>query len=350
MYQRELTKHHIPYMNRLRIVTFLLLMASYAQAFCQDTKVNYIPQVHGALRARFEADTQRGGHRFQVRNARVSLAGQMARNIDYFLQSDFCDQGKFKFLDAWIRFGITRGLSVQAGQFRMPFGVDCFRAPNNYIFANRSFIGKQICNVRAVGVKAGYTFPKVPLTVEGGLFNPTPIGDHMVWNDNFAYSFKATLGINNVKLATGFQSIIPDEVRANLIDGSVSWQWGRWLVEGEYMYKHYADNMHKACHGYLVYVDYAMPIGLGVFNKLSFQGRFDGMTDHSTAKRNAAGLLMTDDPARNRITAGATISYVRAKTMLVDLRVNYEKYFYHAGMQLAKGNGDKIVLEAMLRF
>lgn len=337
-------------MNRLKNFIVLLLCAASTQAFCQETKINYIPQVHGALRARFEADTERGGHRFQVRNARVSIAGQVARSIDYFIQSDFCDQGKFKFLDAWMRFGIVRGLSVQAGQFRMPFGVDCFRAPNNYIFSNRSFIGKQMCNVRAVGVKGGYSFAGVPLSVEGGLFNPTPIGDHMVWNDSFAYSFKASLGIHNVKLSTGFQSVIPDGVRANLVDGCVSWQSGRWLVEGEYMYKHYSDNMHKACHGYNVYADYRMPVKLGVFNRLSLQGRFDGMTDHSSAKRDAEGSLVTDDPARNRITLGTTISYVRTKTMCVDLRVNYEKYFYHSGTEVAKGNGDKVVIEAMLRF
>lgn len=234
--------------------------------------------------------------------------------------------------------------------FRMPFGVDPFRGPNSYYFANRSFIGKDVCNVRAVGAKLSYDFSEIPLVVEFGAFNPTTIGDHSGWNKSLAFAGKATYTLGNVKLSTGVQSVIPDSIRANLIDGCVSWSANRWIVEGEYMYKHYTNSSHKPCHAYNFFASYYMPIEAGVFNRLSFQGRFDGMTAHSNGKRNDDGVLITDNPPRNRVTVGATISYYRSKNLFVDLRANYECYFYHHDAVTTPDSGDKAVVELVLRF
>lgn len=311
---------------------------------------SYVPNIHGVLRPRFEYSTQDGRSRFQVRNARLSVDGRVAKSIDYFLQVDLCDQGSIKPLDFWVRMRIVKGLSIQAGQFRMPFGVDCFRAPHTYLFANRSFIGKQMCNFRAVGGKVTYSFDKIPLQLEAGIFNSTTITSHTVWNKEYAYSAKAAYTLDNVKLSTGFMSIYPESVRTNLIDGCISWSNDRWLVEGEYMYEHYTGDSHKPCHGYNMFVDYKMPIRLALFNRLSFQGRFDGMTDHSSAKKDESGDIITNDPRRNRITVGSTISYIRSKNMFVDIRANYEKYFYAKDVNIAQGQGDKFVLEMVLRF
>lgn len=92
-----------------------------------------------------------------------------------------------------------------------------------------------------------------------------------------------------------------------------------------------------------------MPIKAGAFNRLSFQGRFDGMTAHSSGKRNSDGVLTTNDPARNRVTVGATISYVK-KPVWLDIRADYEKYFYRHGVEPVLGQGDRLVLEMVLRF
>ena len=336
---------------RIQIFTVLLLAAtSLSPRMTAKENIDYTPHIHGTVRTRFEVATESGKYRFQVRNARVSLDGKIAPNIDYYINTDLCDRGSMKILDVWARIYATKDLGFQAGQFRMPFGVDPFRGPNTYIFANRSFIGRQVCNVRAVGVKVMYTFPSIPLTAEAGAFNPTTIGDHSGWNSSLAFAGKVTYSIGNVKLATGFQSIIPDSVRTNLIDGAITWKAGRWLIEGEYMYKHYTAGRHKACHAYNLYADYHLPIKAGVFNRLSFQGRFDGMTDHSNAIRNSEGLLTTNDPARNRITVGATISYIKSKNLFLDIRANYEKYFYHHDVTTTPGTGDKALIELVLRF
>ena len=36
--------------------------------------------------------------------------------------------------------------------------------------------------------------------------------------------------------------------------------------------------------------------------------------------------------------------------MFLDIRADYEKYFYHHGVSVSPENGDKLVLEMVLRF
>ena len=151
-----------------------------------EPKFSYIPTFHGAIRPRWEIDTRTGDQRFQVRNARFSIEGKVMPQIGYFVQLDLCDQGKIKILDAYGKFDLVKGLTLQAGQFRMPFGVEPFRAPANYYFANRSFMAKQVMNYRAVGAKLSYTLPKTPLTLEAGAFNPANMADHNVWSKTVA--------------------------------------------------------------------------------------------------------------------------------------------------------------------
>ena len=107
-----------------RVLSGLLILAAMMPAYCRaalneegkDKDFSYVPEIHGALRTRYEMDLDGDGSRFQVRNARVSLAGKIAPTIDYFAQTDLCDRGKMKILDAWGRIGIVRGLAFQAGQ------------------------------------------------------------------------------------------------------------------------------------------------------------------------------------------------------------------------------------------
>lgn len=351
-------------LSKAALSVCMSLACGIAATANDNEEVNYRPNVHGTIRPRAEVLTGSGEARFQVRNARLSIDGQIAPNIDYFFNTDLCDRGSILILDVWARIHILRQLSVQTGQFRMPFGVEPFRAPHTYIFANRSFIGKQACNVRAVGVQLAYNFEHIPLSIAGGMFNANPIGNHETWSKDFAYAVKASYRVTNVTFTTGFQSIIPDGIRANLWDACVGWRAGRWQVEGEFMTKHYTQAAYKISNSYLgveseeikttlaysAYADYAMPIKAGRFNKLSFQGRFDGLTDHSNVKRDENGLLTINDPARNRVTIGSTISYVKSKNTFLDLRLNFEKYFYANDVVAPLGQDDKIIAEIVLRF
>ena len=116
------------------------------------------------------------------------------------------------------------------------------------------------------------------------------------------------------------------------------------------MYKHYLHSTLDNTNLWCVFGSYTMPVKIGIFNYLSFQGRWDGSTANSdgVSVDDNGGITVTD-AARNRLTAGATISYRRTRVWL-DLRVNYEKLFYHHGYTPATGQGDRLSAEMIIHF
>lgn len=310
---------------------------------------SYLPAIHGTLRPRYEAEINDGyAGRFEVRNARLSAEGYVCPVVDYKLQADLCDRGKFKMLDVWVGLSVAEGFKIIAGQTLIPFSVDGIRSPHNYMFANKSYAGEIVGNTRGVGAKLCYTSP-FHLQIEAGVFNNATISDHDVWEKDPAFAAKARYMIGDVSVECGFKTAAPDSVRINFLNGVIGWKSDRWQIEGEYTYKHYTNYSFKPAHAYSGFASYGMPVNAGIFNRLSFQGRWDGMTDHSSGRRDKNGHLYLTDNARNRLTIGSTISYVQPKTK-VDVRLNYEKYFYHSGYEIPQGDGDKIVVELSLRF
>lgn len=341
-------------MHKTILLTLSLLTAATAFAAEKSDSVtdrtDYLPNLHGVIRPRFEYDTESGTNRFQIRNARLSLDGYIGQAIDYYAQVDLCNAGSFVALDFWGRFRMSHSVAVQGGQFRMPLGLDTFRGPTNYFFANRSFIGKQMFNFRAIGVKASYDIAGSGITIDGGIFSNSAITAQSHWNKGFAYAARLTYKPGEMTYSAGFGSVKPYGIRANVADAAICWADSRWTVSAEYMYKHYTGNTHDASHGYLAYANYRFPVRAGIFNYMSVQARFDGMTAHSDSRPDDTGRPATTDPARNRITAGSTLSYYKSKYLFADIRLNYEKYFYHHDYAIPDGQGDRIVVELVLRF
>lgn len=342
--------------TRLLGAAIILACAATADAAQPDsTTVSYRPNIHGTFRGRFEATLSGDrAERFQARNARVSIDGMAATWVNYYFQADVCDRGTMKILDVWARLTPVEGFSLQAGQFRMPFGVESFRSPHTYIFANRSFVGKQMANYRAVGVKASWQPKGTALQIEAGAFNPTTISDHTGWHHSLAYAAKAAWRTGNVALSAGFLTTSPDSARFNIADVSVRWAMGRWEAEAEYMHKRYAHSRHQPAHSYIIWGNYKIPLRGRLVNQISLQGRFDGITAHSSGRRDRnTGLLTTDQPPCNRLTLGVTLSHLVSKNLFVDLRANYENYFYRnatAKHAVGPDGSDKALVELVVRF
>ena len=314
-----------------------------------ETK-DYLPEVHGTIRAKYEYQTTMGAGRFEVRNARVSVTGNVLPSVAYKAEIDLSDEGQIKMLDAYTRLFPTKGLTVTAGQMRVPFTIDAHRSPHQQYFPNRSFIAKQVGNVRDVGFTVGYTLPTdVPITVEGGLFNGSGLTNQKEWHKEVNYSAKAqflfTKGLN---LTLSVQSIQPEEVRMQSYDIGAYYETGRFHIEGEYLYKQYSDNAFKDVHAVNTFINYDLPLRK-VFNKMSFLLRYD-MIDQSDAKTadEETGRLTVTDYKRQRLTSGITFSL--SKAFRTDLRLNYEKYFYAKNSIAKESEQDKVVLELMVRF
>ena len=333
------------------LVSVAMLCIVTPLVVADDADINYKPQIHGTFRGRYESELRDGYGRFQVRNARLSARGMVAASIDYFMQMDLSANGKFYFLDAYARIGLGRGWRIKAGQFRMPFGVDIFRLPGDYIFSNRMFIAKQGFNYRQVGAQFIFDtrLGTLPLTLEGGMFNSASTVDHNVWQNKYNFAGKATLNVANVKLGASYASIVPDRVRINAADLFCGYKMGRWELIAEGLMKHYTHRRHKDSWAYAFSSVYVMPVKWGDFNALSFQGRFDGLTDHSSGAGTDTGALTTNDPGRNRVTLGSTLSCFRGPVH-ADVRLDFEKYFYRDKALNPAGTDDRLLIELIVKF
>lgn len=314
-----------------------------------ETK-DYIPGIHGTIRGKYEYQPQINAGRFEVRNARFSVTGNVLPIVAYKAEVDLSDEGTIKMLDAYTRIFPLEGLDFTIGQMRVPFTIDAHRSPHQQYFANRSFIAKQVGNVRDVGATVGYKFNGgFPFIIEAGLFNGTGLTNQKVWQKDMNYSVKTQfLFTGKTNLTFGVQAIKPQDIRIHMYDAGMFYDFGSFHIEGEYLFKHYENNAFKNVHAVNSFVNYDLALPK-VFKKISFLARYDMMTDHSDGTSGEEnGALKINDYGRHRVTGGLTFSF--SKKFVADIRLNYEKYFYKKSGIPKESERDKIVIEFMTRF
>lgn len=159
-------------MRKVVIAILAILALESAPASAQDSGTSFRPEIHGTIRAKYEYEPPIDKGRFEIRNARLSVEGKIIPVVGYKAEIDLSDEGSIKMLDAYVRVQPAAPLKLTLGQMRVPFTIDAHRSPHLQYFANRSFIAKQVGNVRDVGAAAAWTFEgSVPVTLEGGVFN-----------------------------------------------------------------------------------------------------------------------------------------------------------------------------------
>lgn len=311
----------------------------------------YIPEIHGTIRAKYEYEPQIDKGRFEVRNARLSVEGKIIRMVRYKAEIDLSDEGAIKMLDAYVRIQPKKPLKLTFGQMRVPFTIDAHRSPHLQYFANRSFIAKQVGNVRDVGASVGWTFEgKVPVTLEGGIFNGSGLTNQKnFWTGSYNYSVKAQgLLARQWNITLSCQKANAKDVNTMMYDAGTYWDNGRWHIEAEYLRKHYAHNSFPAVNAVDAFAAYRLPLGKSV-SAISFLGRYDYMSNHNSGGKDEAGTLTVDDPKRHRATGGVTLSFGK-KSLQADIRVNYEQYFYSRGVTPSISEQNKIVVEFVAHF
>lgn len=342
----------------LWLASLALLTAFPVMADNDNDDVDLTPKVHGTIRGKYEYQPEDGEGRFQVRNARVSIEGEVTKTVSYKAEIDLSDEGQIKMLDAYTRLKPVRGLNFTIGQMRVPFTIDAHRSPHQQYFANRSFIAKQVGNVRDVGATLGYSFNVgIPITLEAGMFNGSGLTNQKdFWTDNVNFSAKAQLFFpRGFNLTLSTQKIKPEDVSVMMYDAGAYYHAHGWHVEAEYLYKHYEDEAFKAVHAVDAFVSYDIPLRKCFFKKISPLVRYDFMSDHSDGMRynsdgdeDKAGSLIINDYQRSRVTGGVTFSL--SLPFVSDIRLNYEKYFYRERAIAHPSEKDKFVIEFMTRF
>ncbi|TGG40654.1 porin [Duncaniella freteri] len=335
-------------MKRILIMTALSVFALSAVA--QD-KNPFIPEIHGTIRTKYEYEPQIDKGRFEIRNARLSVEGRVIPIVRYKAEIDLSDEGTIKMLDAYIRLQPKDVLKFTFGQMRVPFTIDAHRSPHLQYFANRSFIAKQVGNVRDVGASASWTFnDRMPITLEGGIFNGSGLTNQKhFWTNNYNFSFKAqTMIARQFNITLSCQKANAGDVNVMMYDAGVYWQNRRWHIEAEYLRKHYAHGSFTPVNAVDAFAAYRLPMKKGL-TSISFLGRYDYMSDHSKGTKDESGNLKVDDPERHRLTGGLTLSFGK-KSLQADIRLNYEQYFYNRGVNPAISEQNKIVMEFVAHF
>lgn len=320
-------------MKRCLLVLVLSLAAVAASAnAAPDSSWSYVPEFHGVTRIFYRLATSGdGGSRFEVANARLSAGGRVFPWLSYFIQPDFCANGKIKIMDAYARVTPVDGLAVIMGQCRVPFSVDASRQVWNYYFADIA-APAALSTLRSTGIKAGYRVPGTSLYVEGGVFNAASMTDHTPWNSSMIYGIKANITVAGLRPELCFMSrggADDSFVRYNQFDASLSYTLGGFFAEAEYLYRHYAGVNFPDTHAWSVFADYGVPLRARMADRLSFQLRYDGSTDCSSGELIVGGdrHIATTVERFNRITAGVTASRHIGKCMAA-FRINYEQYLY----------------------
>ena len=337
----------------------------------------WMPKVNGTIRTKYELQTEEMEQRFEVRNARVSFTGQATEGVGYKAEVDFCDEGSMKMLDvygevdafAFINRRPKGALTFRLGQFRVPFSLDPHRSPHLRLFANRSFLAKQVGNVRDVGLMVGYETPltsdnRGKFSIKGGLFNGSGLTQQKnFWTKSVNYGLRAELALpSGLMFTASTQKVHPLVGDVYLYDGTVTLRRGSVFFEAEYLYKTYANNTFKDVNAFQVMAMYDIPLAgarpgsKAPFDLMSLRARYDYMSDHADGNSFDAlsGKALLTDVERGRITGGLNFRFARSlvRNTTTELRLNYEKYLYSAE-NLAKAkvsDHDKVVVELMVRF
>lgn len=317
----------------------------------QEAKNPYLPEIHGTIRAKYEYEPDINKGRFEIRNARMSVEGKIIPIVRYKAEIDLSDEGAIKMLDAYVRLQPDSRLKFTFGQMRVPFSIDAHRSPHLQYFANRSFIAKQVGNVRDVGAAASWAFgTEAPLTLEGGIFNGSGLTNQKnYWTSNYNFSFKSQICLwRQLNIVLSCQKAGSTDVNTYMYDGGVYWDNSCWHIEAEYLRKHYSHNAFNPVNAVDAFAAYRLPLRRNNM-ALSFLGRYDYMSDHSNGTKDDSGLLKANDPECHRLTGGVTLSLGKS-ALQADIRLNYEQYFYNKDVTPSISEQNKIVLEFVAHF
>ena len=325
----------------------------------QSKTSKFMPGLHGILRGKFEYEPDLNAGRFEVRNARLSVVGKLPLCSEYKMEIDLCDEGEMKMKDAWVRVTPWKTLRLSLGQQRMPFSIDAHRNPSAQFFANRSFIAKQVGDMRDVGFLAGFDFTdrkqRKVASLDAGIFNGSNLNNQKsAWFTSPGYSARLQYypvpGLSLVP-SVQHQQIADRQASYTSLDMGVSFQRKGWLVEAEFLHKFYAKDAFPDCKALntMLGYDQFLKKEKSLVESIGYLARYDYMQDHSSGNSGMAGsLLKLTDAERHRLTLGVTFA-LRNPYFPTHLRLNYEKHWYpHGGAK--ESEQDKLVCELMIKF
>jgi hypothetical protein len=81
-------------MRHLPKFILIIALASATPLYAQDSASIYKPVIDGTVRAKYEYQPQISAGRFEVRNARFSVGGKLAKQVAYKAEIDLSEEGQ----------------------------------------------------------------------------------------------------------------------------------------------------------------------------------------------------------------------------------------------------------------
>ncbi len=325
--------------------------------YAQDNSGNgFTPRIEGTIRGKYEYFTELDQHRFQVRNARFSVRGNFNSISFYKAEIDLSDEGRTRMLDAFVQLIPQSNWSITIGQQKIPFSTENLRSPHQLYFANRSFMAKQLTNLRDVGVSFNYINDKiVPFDFTAGIYNGMGLytQEKTFLPAEMSYAARLVLYHDNpIRPSFNFNTIMPGNVRMNYYNAGVEYNVNNLHFEAEYLLKTYV-HQPKSAHnisstmGYVLLGSYSIKTPkLKNIHQIMPVMRFDAMSKNLKYEiQNANSIVMRTDEARSRFSTGINIS-LADRPFRNDIRLNYELYFWENNLN----TDTKFVIEYMIKF
>lgn len=146
--------------TKFTLLTIMLIFSGLA--FAQED-VDRTPKISGFVQIRYDMDFNKdfemGKNTFNLQRVRLSVDGNLTKNLSYKLQGDFMRQPIL--VDAYVKYKICDALAVQVGQFKTPFTLESMINPvdleiNDYGTIVKGLVGyNDVCGVGQIGRDIG---------------------------------------------------------------------------------------------------------------------------------------------------------------------------------------------------
>jgi len=150
----------------------------------------------GVIKTKVETSTEFGVMRFNVRNSRLGLRGDISEYLSYRVQVEFSNEGNFSPLDIFGTLKLFKNFSLLLGQQPIPFENSYIISPTEMMFANRAFLGKYFTpGTRDIGAVVQYRFRIIdfPMETQAGMFNGNRINNPQ-WTEKPSFAFRLIAG------------------------------------------------------------------------------------------------------------------------------------------------------------
>lgn len=162
-------------MKKFKLLMLSALMVVSGLTFAQE-KVDRIPKISGFVQIRydmdFDKDFKMGTNTFDLQRVRLSVDGNLTKNLSYKLQGDFMRQPIL--VDAYVKYKICDALAIQVGQFKTPFTLESMINPVNleiydYGTIIKGLVGyNDVCGVGQIGRDIGIMASGKLFAIENG--------------------------------------------------------------------------------------------------------------------------------------------------------------------------------------